>query len=472
MKVLLINPGSDTVATAGRYRRFLSPMPPISLAYVAASLERAGFPVEIFEDFIASQGNPDAVFDHVRDTRPDVVGISGVTATAPRSFDIGARIKRQFPDIKVIFGNIHPSIFYEDFLIKSGADAVVMGEGEVSTPNLIRAIADGDALSGVRGIAYRDGGEVRVTEPEQFITDLDRLPFPAWHLFPLERYRIFNFARVREPGTLVLGSRGCPYNCNYCSLKIMGRRRRRRSPENIAAEFEHLFNLFGYVQPSFIDPIFPFSKEEGLAFSRCLIARGLHKKVTWITETRVDLVDEELLCEMAHAGLSRIMYGFETGSQEGIESINKSTTLGQARRTVAMTRKAGIQIIGFFMLGVPGDTEASIDQTIRFASMLKIDFAKFTVFSPFPGTKIYEELREQGKLPDSLPWESYTSYPSREIPAAYIPEGLTNGDIMRLQKKAFFNFYLRPRAIFNHLFRIRSLRIRDMVDGLMTLLKN
>ncbi len=467
MKILLINPYTDSESTAGKYKRFLSPMPPISLAYVAAALEKAGYPVSIYDDYTTG-GNHTLLAGHIKKTAPDIIGLTCVTMTAPRTYEIARWIKKEYPGVKVVLGNIHPSIFYKEIIDEWLADAVVIGEGERTFPELAAAFQSGSDLSGVKGIAFR-GDETVVTEPMPYVEDLDTIPFPAWHLFPLERYRIFNFARVREPGTLVLGSRGCPYGCNFCSLKIMGHKRRRRSAGNIADEFEFLHDEFGYVQMSFIDPIFPFTEEVALTFSNELLRRGLQKKMTWITETRVDLVNEKMLAAMKESGLSRIMYGFETGSAEGLDSIRKTFTMDQARATVAMTNKAGVQMIGFFMIGVPGDTVETIEETIRYSQSLDIEFAKFTVFSPFPGTKIYEELKASGEMDAGTDWARFTNYPVRGKPPAFLPKGVSNNDIIRLQKKAFARFYLRPGMALKHLFKIRTIGLRDILSGIITL---
>ncbi|MEW5945888.1 MAG: radical SAM protein [bacterium] len=468
MRILLVNPYASSRRTAGRYRRFLTAMPPISLAYVAAALEEAGHEVVVYDDYTAD-GDRKGLFDFIETRAPRAVGFTCVTPTANRTSELCAELKRRFPKITRILGNIHPTVFYKAMLENDVADVVVLGEAEESVVNLLDALESGASIARVRGIAYRRDSGIAVTEPQPFIRDLDGVPFPAWRLFPRERYRIFNFASVHSPGTLVLGSRGCPYNCTFCSLKIMGRRRRRRSAANIADEIERNLEEYGYRQASFIDPIFPFSREEALDFSAEMVRRGLHAKVVWVTETRVDHVDEEMLAAMREAGLRRIMYGFEAGSDRAMEHMRKNTTVAQARSAVLMSRRAGLQITGFFMLGVPGDTVKSIEQTIRFAASLNIDFAKFTVFSPFPGTQTYNELLKSGEITPTHDWERFTNYPTRAVPPVYLPRSLSTRDIIRFQKRALVKVYLRPLMIFRHLFVIRSLGVRDLVSALLTL---
>ena len=469
MKILLVSAYEDPGRTAGRYSRFLRTMPPISIAYVAAALERAGHRVRFYDDQIAG-GDRDRLFRLIETERPPVVGLSLVTPMAQGVYALARDIRARAPDVKILMGNTHADIFAEAILRSRIADYVVHGEGEETAPELLRALERGDDLHDVAGISFRLNGTVHRTASRPFIEDLDALPFPAWHLFPLHRYEIFNFASVKRPGALILGSRGCPYKCTFCCLKIMGERRRKRSPANIAEESAWLHERFGYRQISFTDPIFPIGKKEGLAFSREMIARGLHRKAVWITETRVDLVDLELLQAMREAGLRRIMYGFESGSTEGLDAIRKQTSLRAAQHAVEITRKAGVGIIGFFMLGVPGDTPRTMDATIDFARSLDIDFAKFTVFSPFPGTRVYEEMQRDGTIPETDRWERFTNYPSPKNPPIYLPDGVSLQEIIRTQRKALLRFYLRPKIILRHLFRIRTLGLRDVLAALSSLL--
>jgi len=469
MKVLLINAHEDAEKTAGKYKRFLKTMPPISLAYVAAALEKAGVNTRVYDDSL-HHGDLDARTAALQRERPDVVGLSCVTPMASGIYAM-ARWVRQFdPSIRIVMGNIHADVFAEQILRAGLADYVVHGEGEITAPALIQALERREDVSGLEGISFlADGRHVR-TPVRPYVEELDTIAFPAWHLFPVDRYEIFGFASVRKPGALILGSRGCPYKCSYCSLKIMGDRRRKRSARNLVDEAEWLHEAFGYKQISFTDPIFPLTKKEGLAFSRELISRGLHRKLVWITETRVDLVDLELLEAMREAGLRRIMYGFESGSEAGLDAIRKHATLEKARRAVEMTRAAGVEIIGFFMLGVPGDTRQSMEQTIRFAANLDIDFAKFTVFSPFPGTPVYEEFLREGKIPETQAWERFTNYPTEDNPPIYLPDGVTNRDIIAMQRRAILKFYVRPKTIFHQLVRVRTLGYDDFLSGLRFLL--
>jgi radical SAM superfamily enzyme YgiQ (UPF0313 family) len=469
MKFLLINAFHSPEATAGYYKRFLAPMPPITQAYLAAVLEQAGVDVTFYDDALAG-GNRAALSRILRSKKPDIVGLSPVTAAMPGVERVARMVRSVSPESTIVMGNIHADIFYSEILSHGLADIIVHGEGEITVVELCEALAKKNPdLEKVKGISFLRDKRVVTTEVRPYIENLDDLPFPAWHLFPIEKYKIFNFARVKEPGALILGSRGCPFRCTYCSLKIMGNARRRRSPQNIADEIEYLHDRFGYVQASFIDPIFPLSKKEGVAFARELMGRGLHKKLIWVTETRTDLVDQELLGALAESGLRRIMFGFEAGDPEQLKKICKGAKFDAGFEAAAAARSAGLEIIGFFMLGITGETTQTMQATIDYAQALDVDFAKFTIFVPFPGTAVYYDLLKQGKIDSPGIWQRYTSYPTKKIPSIYVPDGLTNAQMIAYQRKAYASFYLRPKMAYRHLVQIKALTLRDAYDGIRTI---
>ncbi len=470
MTVLLINVHRAPDHLGGYYRRAFALMPPITLAYLAASLEAAGIDVRVHDDAVAG-GDRAALEDALRRTRPDVVGLSFVTATASEAPRLVSTIRAVAPGARIVAGNIHADVFHREFLQGGLADVVVHGEGEQTFVELVRALAaPSPDLSGVAGISFLRDGEVVRTAERPFLDDLDALPFPAWHLFPREHYRILGFARVRDPGMLVLGSRGCPYRCTYCSLRIMGSKRRRRSAVSIANECEALLDRFGYVQPSFVDPVFPLGKREGLDYAAELIRRGLHRKQVWITETRVDLVDLELLQALRESGLRRIMFGFEAGDEGELAALKKGAHLDAAARAVQASRRAGIEVVGFFMLGSPGATRASMQRNIDYAQELDLDFAKYTVFVPYPGTPAYDDLMARGEIQTPTDWARYTSYPTVDNPPVYVPPGLDAQTVIDFQRRAHRSFYLRPRMVWRQLFQIRTLSVPDILDGLRSVM--
>lgn len=467
MKLLLVNPYTETDRTAGKFNRFLEAMPPISIAYVAAAVEAAGIPVACYDDFLEG-GQLSSFEECVRREKPDVIGFSSVTPTAPGVTKLSRFCRQTFPDITLIQGGVHATVFAERLLLEGETDYIIHNEGEVTVVELMKCLATGGNITEVLGISFLGDGEVITNAPRPMIKDLDTIPFPAWHLLPWKRYNLFNFARVATPATLVLGSRGCPYRCNFCSLTVMGHNRRKRSITNLVDECEYMWERFGMRQMAYVDPIFPISKGEALAFRDEVVKRGLQKHQVWTTETRVDLVDLETVEAMYESGCRRVMFGFETGDQETLDAIEKNFEIAQAYNAVRLCQKVGMQVIGFFIIGSPGETERSIQMTIDFSCDLNIEFAKYTCFVPYPGTPIYYKFCKDGTLPEPERYDfaRYTSYPTEDNPAIYTTPALSQEQLQRLQKRAFRQFYLRPKTVFDHVFKIRALSPNDMVNGL------
>jgi len=455
MHVLLINIHRSPRALAGYYASAWAPMPPISLAYLAAALEQAGIEVSVYDDHVG-RGDGARLEAAIRAAAPDLVGLSVVTAVAAELPRVTAAVRAAAPKSRIVAGNIHAQIYHAALLEAGLVDYVVHGEGEVTLVELARALArPGDDAAHVAGLSFWRDGHIVETPARPPVEDLDTLPFPAWHKFPMHAYRLLGFARVRDPGSLILGSRGCPYRCTYCSLAAMTSTRRCRSAVNIADEFEWLLARHGVRQPSFVDPIFPFDRKEALDFSAELIRRGLHKEQVWVTETRTDRVDLEMLQAMREAGLRRIMFGLEAADADALLRLRKGALADDAVRAVDDCRRAGVEVIGFFMLGVPGATRASMRRDMAYARRLDLDYVKHTVFVPYPGTPIWRELHAQGELLAPEDWARYTSYPTFSNPPVYLTKGLSTRDLIAAQAWAHASFYLRPRWLLRHAFGSR-----------------
>lgn len=454
MRILLINPPINFKKSCGEFSELMEPAPSIGLAYIAAILEKNGFDVEVIDAFTFRMDTIQIV-EEVKKKDPQVVGITCLTPSAINTEQIAKRIKEYNKDVFIVLGNLHASFFAEYFLKKGVADAIAHGEGEYSILEIVKTIQEGKSLQGVKGLSFREEGEVIHNEPRAFIEDLDRLPFPAWYLFPYKKYGLLPFVTIRKPALIILTSRGCPYNCDFCSLKNMGHRYRMRSAKSVADEFEYLIENFGAKQIGFADAIFPLYEKQGMKLCEELIKRKINKRVGWICETRTDLVSENLLIAMKEAGCRRILFGIESGSQQMLDRAGKNLILNESTKAITFCCKVGIQTCGFFMLGFPGETIEMSMNTINYAKKLPLDFAKFNITVPYPGSRLYETLSSQGKI-RNYDWENYTSYNPKPDEFVYIPEGRSGEELLRLQKKAILGFYLRAKIIFRHLFFIRT----------------
>jgi radical SAM superfamily enzyme YgiQ (UPF0313 family) len=473
MRVLLINPDSELSIKSKVYRRAVAPVLPMGIAYVAAVLEKEGIAVAI-EDQYASKISNDELLDRISKTAPEIVGISCLTANMSNVKTIVLKLRESHPDIRIVLGNIHATLFSEQLLRDNLADAVVRGEGEYSMLEVARAMERKCELRNIDGVSYREqDGSVVHNHPRAPVDDLDCLPHPAWHLFDLTRYTRYPLLGInREVVIPVLASRGCPYRCVFCSQDKLYDRPRYRNTEKVLDEVEEILEKYRVRFVGFNDAFFPFSVKHGMDFTDQLMKRGLHRKLKWITETRVDKVDLNLLKKMKESGAHLIMYGFEVGNQRILDMVNKQTTVQQAEEAMRNTKIAGIRTLGLFMLGLPGETREDCEKTILFAKKLDSDIVKFNIAIPQPGSRLFETVkRDSGGIPDTDRYTSWSDWtdPAGEVSCSASSIGFK--ELVYLQRKAMFVYYFRLNLILRHLIR-GTFPLRDLCFGAHVLLKN
>ncbi|MGC8825486.1 MAG: B12-binding domain-containing radical SAM protein [Anaerolineae bacterium] len=351
MKVALISP---------KWNQMVNSYPSLGLGYLAAVLERRGDEVRIF-DFGLDPRRPleEEVYD-VLAFRPDVIGLTAMTTSYHSAEEI-MTLLRAGTRAPMVLGGPHATVFPERTLQEQPAlDYLVFGEGEETMLELMEVIEGRRDPAAVAGLCYRRDGEVICNPARPLIRDLDALPFPARHLFQLERYPLY----APDGGRMltVLTSRGCPYNCSYCFKGIVGRTYRQRSPENLILELKELIRTYGIRNFYFIDDLFTLDVKRLNVLLDMIIAEGLD--IRWQCLARVDRVTPELLRKMAAAGCRQIHYGIESGNQKILDRVGKRITLEQVRQAVRWTAEAGIRSKGYFMLGLPGEEEEDVDALI------------------------------------------------------------------------------------------------------------
>jgi len=465
VRVLLINPAMK-LESFGRFRGLMEPMPVIGLAYIAAVLQQNGHEVKAIDQFTYGMG-VDQVVEEARKYRPDVLGLGMLTPSTPVATAIADRTRAALPEVRIVAGNVHADIFYKELLTGSEIDFVVHGEGEHTIAELVQAFEAGRTdWASIQGISWIDeDGAVHKSASRPVIQDLDALPYPAWNLFPYTRYGLLPFADVAYPVLSMAGSRGCPYRCEFCSLLYTGSNYRKRDPIKLVDEYELLHERYGVKMVGFVDPIFPLNKRILFRFCEELMRRGLHKKVCWLSETRVDRLDRESLRIMRASGCRRILLGIESGVDLLLENVNKTFTTETTRKAVRMIREEGIDSVGLFMIGLPGETPEMTRQTIDFAKSLDLDFAKFAVTVPFPGSQMYEDLRREGRL-ERDDWENWTTFQPDPDKMVFVPREVSNEYLLKMQKKGTREFYLRPHMIYRHLVQIRTIKPRQLFHGI------
>jgi radical SAM superfamily enzyme YgiQ (UPF0313 family) len=379
MRVALVSP---------KWNRKANDYPPLGLGYLAAVLENARHEVRVFDLSLSPSSPLESDIRPVIDFDPQLIGITAMTSVYEAAQETATLLKAKLGR-PIVVGGPHATMFPERLLTESPVlDYVVRGEGEGTILELVQALDGRRDLSSIAGLTYRLHGDVVSNSDRELITDLDNLPFPARHLFALPRYNL----RTPEgqPMITVLSSRGCPYNCSYCFKGIVGRTYRQRSPQNIAAELKMVIGDTGIRNFYFIDDLFTADVKRLQALLDLLIAERL--EIRWQCLGRVDRVNPEILHRMYAAGCRRIHYGIESGNPEVLKQISKGIKLDQVRQAVRWAKEAGIQVKGYFMLGLPGDTEATMQQTVDLAVELDLEEAMFSLTTPFPGTRLWDEL--------------------------------------------------------------------------------
>jgi anaerobic magnesium-protoporphyrin IX monomethyl ester cyclase len=371
MNVALINPKQKTGY----------PQPPMGLALLAAVLEQNGHHVAIFD-----MNMRDKDFTVIYDASDvDVIGITATTPTVTRAWEIARNAKEDFPKAKIIMGGQHVSLLPEETLKSAPVDVVVKGEGEKT---ILEAISENNRASGVLVGSP-------VTQPE-----IDALPYLAYHLLPWRAYRYMAPHGKYPPTIPMITSRGCPYHCAFCSKPVFGNNYRAQSAWRVVSEVRDVARAYGICEIAFYDDVFTLDKKRTHEICDRLLSEGV--KVHWTCETRVNLVDRDLLKHMKQAGCMAIAYGIESGSAAMRSKLSKGITLDQIEDAVEWTHEAGIETIGYFMVGNPGETPAQVKETVQFAKDLRLDYAQFSQTMAYPGTALYDSLIDKPKSWDSM----------------------------------------------------------------------
>lgn len=384
MRIALLSP---------KWNQMVNSYPPLGLGYLAAVMEAEGHTVIILDLGLQPHTALEQDAERLVAFQPDLVGLTAMTNNYHSAEQALALVKQQI-GCTTVLGGPHATIFPDRVIADPNIDYVIYGEGEETLRELTRAIvAEGPqpsetTLRGIAGLCFKVGGQVVLNPARPLIRDLDALPMPARHLFELSRYPLYTPSGERM--VTLLSSRGCPYNCSYCFKGIVGRTYRQRSPESIIAELRHLMDTYGYRHFYFIDDLFTLDRRRLTVLATRMIEDKLD--IRWQCLARVDRVTPDLLQLMYHAGCREVHYGIESGNPEILKTLGKGITHEQVRQAVAWTAQAGILAKGYFMLGLPGDTEETMQQTIRFASELELDQAMFSLTTPFPGTRLWDEL--------------------------------------------------------------------------------
>ena len=453
MRVTLVAPPANYLSelyglqTRRSYRNQL----PLGIGYIASTLIREGLEVSLL-DACAQGWGVERTAREVCATRPDVVGISAITFEAASAYALIRRLKAERETAFVVLGGAHANSHHPMIPEECPeVDAVGAGDGEVIMAELCRRVGEGRPLEGMLGVSAKGPeGTFSPLKPHPPVPDLDALPYPAYHLYRHPLYKPLPHRAKRLPSTCMITSRGCSYaKCTYCELSGLIRKTfRRHSPERVVEELETLIAVSKAREVYFQDDIFISDPEWVEDFCRRLTKSDLD--ILWSCESRFQGVSKGLLERMGASGCWRIYYGFESGNQRLLDRIEKGFALKEAREAAAKANAAGMDVVGLFMIGLPGETPEEAEETIAFSIDLGLDHAFFSLTVPRPTTELYRICKEAGSFVDG---NEYYYKKASFVPTAY--KSVDQLEAMR--DRAFRRFYFRPAYWWRCLCKIRSL---------------
>lgn len=421
MRITLVNPPVKKIVEVffdkPRY-------PHISIGYLAGYLENKKVPCKVI----------DAKLERITDFEvirrcigEDIVGITSLTHEICSTAELAEKIKRASPNTKIVIGGAHatslPKETMEAFPV---FDYLVYGEGEETLYELVKAVGEENGLERIKGIVFRNGGEIIVNEPRVEEQELDNLPWPAWHLFP----------KAREYP--VITARGCPFSCVFC-MRAHGKKVRKRSVDDVVKEMQMLADKYKTRYVYIYDETFTLFKDRADEICEKMIERGINRKFRWEAETRVNCVDLETLKKMKKAGCVLIKLGIEAGNPEILKGTKKGITIEEAENAVKMAKKAKLRTQGLFILGHPNETSKTMKDTINLAVKLNTSMVAFGIMTPYPGTEVYEMAKkgEGGYKLLSLRWNDY----NKQLGNALELKNISRKEMEKIQFWGYMKFY-------------------------------
>lgn len=431
MKILLVKPISDIHVVS----------PPLSLAYLASSLKKENAEIRILDCLLKKYSYLDFK-KYLQKYNPDVVGFTAFTLEFSSALKMAGIAKSLNPDVKIVFGGPHVSNFPQALNSKE-IDFIFISEAEQAFPVFISELKNKKPdFSKIPCLGWKKNNKI-IFNKIKVIENLDNLPYPDFDLMDFMAYPKLYLSK-KHPSAPILTSRGCPFNCTFCSAgRISGKKFRARTPENIIEEIKILKKKYHIKEFQIWDDNFTLDKERAKKFCDLLVKANLNL-VWWCPNgVRLETLDKELILKMKKSGCYAIAFGIESGSEKIQKDMKKNLDFKHLREIVEFSHKIGLRTQGFFIIGYPTETKQDIEKTIALATSLPLDRASISLFQPLFGSEIYYELEKQGKIPKNYSIEKCDySKPSLALP------GLSLEEIKKLQRKALLAFYLRPRVFF------------------------
>ena len=433
------------------------PNPPLGLGYLAALLRAHGHQVDILDCAIMRESYLE-IIPKIKSLNPDVIGITALSSYYSEMRRL-ARILHTL-QIPIVLGGVHASALPELSLRQCRADLAVIGEGELTTLELMDKWQGRDTKKDIKGIAYLEGAQFKINPAREVIRNLDELPFPAWDLISPLKYPPLPHGAVmkRYPAAPILTTRGCPYSCSYCaSTQFWGHTFRRRSAQNIVDEIEYLVNTFKIREIHIWDDNFTLMKKHVVDFCREILQRKLDLTFACPNGVRIDSLNKELLTLMRRTGFYSLTFAIESGSQMILNKANKKLDLKIIPEITKMAKNLGFQIPAYLMFGFPNETYNTARQTIQFVKNLPIDRTIFFLVQPLPGSRLFNDLSQKKDFNlNNYPFYFFTFKDRIEL-----SDGRNK---IALPRDAIREFYFRPIQLLRMLkTNVSTLQLRQLL---------
>lgn len=426
-------------------QKYFGLFPPLSLTWVAAIAEQAGHTVTLV-DARTLRLSMEETLDRLKEFKPDILGFMMTTYMYRETLEWASYLRKHLK-VPVIVGGYNLRVYPTESVMPEDVDFGCLNSAFITLPRLLEELAGQRRFHDVPGLIFKENDTAIVVPGPEKEERFEDYPNPARHLLPNELYA--EFPTERKNFTVMVTSKGCPCGCTFCEA---GRTSyNARTPMTVVNEMEECYTKHGIREIDIFDYEFPRNKKRTLAICREMQSRNLD--ITWACRARVDSVDEELLREMAKAGCSRIYYGIESGVQETLDILNKGITLDKIRETIRLTKEQGIKALGFFLIGCPGETRATVDQTIKFARELDLEFVQFSKLTAKPWTGMWKQLVEETGTDY---WREYILGNIEEQPLPRPWTSMSNDQIDAEAKRAYLKFHCRPWFLLRSAFGVRS----------------
>jgi len=447
LDILLVNPPLTLEERYGAFAAVGSQVPPLGLCYLAAMVRKAGHRVQIL-DAPALDMDLHTTAHAIEGLSTKLIGITATTVSIIRASELAQALRASGVKSPILIGGAHVSALPEQTLREFPEfDLGVINEGEHSLIEVIEAYKSGSSYHDIRGIVFRENDEIILTPARPLIENLDELPFPAWDLIPdlAKYYRPAPHSYYQLPSSSLMTSRGCNGTCTFCARPFMGECYRSNSPEYTMAMVDYLVRRYGIRDVMFYDDNFLLDRGRVVRICETLLSRNY--SISWSCLARTDVTPKDFYETIHSAGCWQIAYGIESGDQVILNNMKKHVKIDRVVQMIQQANRAGITTRGYFMIGCPGETQATIEKTIDFMCKSGLKEFHVTFCTPMPGAELFDTWQKWGQF--DCDWRKLGFWDP-----VFIPAGMTREELIDGHRRMFRKFYLRPAVIVRYILTI------------------